>query len=239
MKLSLFYKPDIHSNDSVIILDELSSKHIIQVLRMKIGEQLQLTDGKGNLFTGKIKEDNRKKCSVTILQTLEIQPAASNIIIAISPIKNNSRFEWFLEKVTEIGVSQIVPIICERTEKQHFKYDRMNSILVSAMLQSQQVWLPVLHEPVKFTKYINDVKGEAGLQKFIAHCQDEESKVQLSNNLINKANSQLILIGPEGDFSKAEIDAALVNNFSPVALGSTRLRTETAGIVAAALLCNF
>ncbi len=239
MKLPLFYKPDIHSNDSVIILDELSSKHIIQVLRMMIGAQLQLTDGKGNLFTVKIKDDNRKKCSVTILQASKIQHPISNIIIAISPVKNNSRFEWFLEKATEIGVNQIVPILCERTEKQHFKYDRLNSILVSAMLQSQQVWLPVLKEPVKFIEYLNYVKDEAGLQKFIAHCEEEESKVQLTNKLINKSVDQLILIGPEGDFTKAEIEAAITNNFSPVALGSTRLRTETAGIVAAALLCNY
>ena len=239
MKLPLFYKPEIHSNDSLIILDELSSKHIIQVLRMHIGEQLQLTDGKGNLYTVQIKDDNRKKCSVSILQVSKIQHPKYNITIAISPVKNNSRFEWFLEKATEIGVSQIVPILCERTEKQHFKYDRMNSILVSAMLQSQQVWLPVLHEPVKITEYIRYVNEKQHLQKFIAHCQDEESKVQLRNKLINNATNQLILIGPEGDFSKTEIDTAHANNFIPVSLGNNRLRTETAGIVAATLLCNF
>ncbi len=238
MKLPLFYKPDISLNDEKVMLDEPASKHIIQVLRMHSGEQLQLTDGKGNLFTVQIKDDNRKKCLVTIIQTSEIQHSKSNIIIAISPVKNNSRFEWFLEKATEIGVAQIVPLICERTEKQHFKYDRMNSILVSAMLQSQQVWLPKLQEPKKFTEYIKNIKDNAAIQKFIAHCQDETSKVQLSTQLINRSNNQLILIGPEGDFTKTEIETALNNNFTAVALGNTRLRTETAGIVAASLLCN-
>lgn len=238
MKLPLFYKPDINTLDIEVVLDEYTSKHIIQVLRMKNGEQLQLTNGKGSLFTVEITDDNRKKCLVNILQKSEFQHPKSEITIAISPVKNNSRFEWFLEKATEIGVTQIIPILCERTEKQHFKFERMQGILVSAMLQSQQAWLPVLHEPVKFIKYIDDKKDEQGLQKYIAHCEDETNKVALVNKLQNNKDNKLILIGPEGDFTSAEINLALTHHFIPVSLGDTRLRTETAGIVAATLLCN-
>lgn len=236
MPLPFFYKENLVASGIDVVLDEVSSKHIIQVLRMQIDEQLQLTDGKGNLFTVKIKDDNRKKCSVTIIETSQIQHPKSNISIAISPLKNNSRFEWFLEKATEIGVAKIIPIICERTEKMHLKNERMNSILVSAMLQSQQVWLPVLNEPVKFIEYVNYVKNEAGLQKYIAHCKDENNKQPLTSKLINQFTNKLILIGPEGDFTTTEIETAIANDFIPVSLGNTRLRTETAGIVAAALL---
>jgi len=233
MSLPFFYKEDIDLTTTNVVLDEDTSKHIVQVLRMKNGEQLQLTNGKGNLFTCEITDDNRKKCAVTIIQKSEIANLKSKITIAISLIKNNTRLEWFLEKATEIGVNEIIPLICERTEKTAFKFERMKSILVSAMLQSQQTWLPVLHEPVKFTVLIKQAAQE---QKFIAHCEDENNKQQLTKEPINQLTNKLILIGPEGDFTTAEIKQALENNFIPVALGNTRLRTETAGIVAATLL---
>jgi 16S rRNA (uracil1498-N3)-methyltransferase len=145
-------------------------------------------------------------------------------------IKNTNRFEWFLEKATEIGVSEIIPIICERTEKQNFRHDRMKNILISAMLQSQQAWLPILHEPIKFLEV---VKNSSQQNKYIAHCSEEEKK-ELSNETSRK--SSIILIGPEGDFTKNEIELAIENKFVPVTLGDTRLRTETAGMVAAVLL---
>jgi 16S rRNA (uracil1498-N3)-methyltransferase len=247
MALPFFYKDNIDVTTTQVILDEDTSKHIVQVLRMQNGEQLQLTDGKGNLFTCAIKDDNRKKCTVAILKTINHpagsfgQPSTINVSIAISLIKNNSRFEWLLEKATEIGVNQIIPLICERTEKTAFKMERMKTILVSAMLQSQQTWLPVLQEPVKFLSFVTQANQQ---QKFIAHCGDESNKQPLANKLINSRNdrdvpqltSKLILVGPEGDFTNEEIEAALKNNFTPVALGQTRLRTETAGIVAATLL---
>jgi len=157
----------------------------------------------------------------------------SKIAIAISPVKNNTRFEWFLEKATEIGVTEIIPLICNRTEKTVFKFDRMKSILVSAMLQSQQCWLPVLHEPTKFNSLITSSTQQ---QKFIAHCIDD-AKRSLADLNNESLSSKIILIGPEGDFTADEIDLALQNQFSAVSLGATRLRTETAGIVAATLLC--
>lgn len=234
MALPFFYKEDLIASSIDVMLDEASSKHIVQVLRMQNGEQLQLTNGKGGLFTVEITDNNRKRCTVTVIQKSEITNLKSKIGIAISLVKNNTRFEWFLEKATEIGVSEIIPLVCNRTEKTTFKFDRMKSILVSAMLQSQQCWLPVLHEPTKFENLV--MKQLDDCTKYIAHCFSEESKMQLHLQ-ISKSSNQLICIGPEGDFTAGEIKLALQNDFSAVALGDTRLRTETAGIVAATLLC--
>jgi 16S rRNA (uracil1498-N3)-methyltransferase len=231
MALPFFYAEDIKTGFTQFVLNEDTSKHVAQVLRMQIGEQLQLTDGKGNLFTAEIAEDNRKKCVVEILSCSNQPKAEKKITIAISLVKNSTRFEWFLEKATEIGVSEIIPLLCSRTEKQHFRHDRMKNILISAMLQSQQTWLPKLHEPIKYTSFINLPDNN---KKFIAHCEVDEQRVELSN--YHPFMNTTILIGPEGDFSMEEIKLALQNNFIPVTLGNTRLRTETAGVVAATLL---
>jgi 16S rRNA (uracil1498-N3)-methyltransferase len=235
MALPFFYKEDITPNSTAVVLDEDTSKHIVQVLRMQNGEQLQLTDGKGNLFTCEIIDNNRKRCTVAIKQTTNHKPPTTNISIAISLIKNTNRFEWFLEKATEIGVTQIIPLICERTEKTAFKFERLNSILISAMLQSQQTHLPVLHQPQSFNHLA--IQPFSNYSKYIAHCEDEANKQPLHAQL-STLTSSLVLIGPEGDFTKAEIELALKNNFAPVSLGNTRLRTETAGMVSAVLLSN-
>ena len=238
MALPFFYKEDLIATDTSIVLDEATSKHIVQVLRMQNGEQLQLTNGKGDLITADITDNNRKKCTVNV-EKFKIQNSKFNITIAISPVKNNTRFEWFLEKATEIGVTNIIPLICERTEKQHFRHDRMNAILISAMLQSQQCWLPVLHEATKFNAVVSSSADE---QKFIAHCIDEASPPNRreKKNLVDVMNkglsTQIILIGPEGDFTADEVELALQNHFSAVSLGDTRLRTETAGLVAVTVL---
>ncbi len=236
MALPFFYKADINLTTTDVVLDEATSKHMVQVLRMQNGEQLQLTNGKGNLFTAAIIDDNRKKCTVKIIEQSEAANRQSTITIAISLLKNTTRFEWFLEKATEIGVTEIIPLICERTEKTAFKFDRCNSILISAMLQSQQTWLPILQEPVKMASM--QMGDYANGQKYIAHCEDEKNKQSITNQSINPPTNRLILIGPEGDFTKQEIEWALQNNFLPVSLGNTRLRTETAGVVAAVLLLN-
>lgn len=233
MALPFFYNNEINTNSTGLVLNEETSKHVVQVLRMKIGEQLQVTDGKGNLFIAEIVNDHKKKTEVKILSSSFIKSSSKKISIAISPVKNTSRFEWFLEKATEIGVDEIIPLICTRTEKQHFRYDRMNGILISAMLQSQQTWLPVLHETQPFEKFVS--KPFDNSQKYIAHCLPDENKESLHQHE-SPALHKLILIGPEGDFTAGEIAKALENNFMPVALGETRLRTETAGMVAAALL---
>ena len=231
MALPFFYISNYDAAQKEIVLDEDTSKHVVQVLRMKAGEQLNLTDGRGNLFTCEITDDNKKHCSVSVTTTSCQQLTRRKVSIAISLLKNTNRFEWFLEKATEIGVGEIIPLICERTEKEKFRQDRLQGIVISAMLQSQQCWLPVLQEPVQFEN-IEKWKSEKG-KNFIAHCIDGE-KAQLTNQLINQ--SSLICIGPEGDFTSTEIELALLHQFIPVTLGKTRLRTETAGVAAATLL---
>ncbi len=246
MPLPFFYIESFSDNQSYLTLSEETSKHIIQVLRMKEGEHLQLTNGKGQIVTAELIQEHKKATEVKAISTSHITPRTSDITIAISLIKNNSRFEWFLEKATEIGVSEIIPLICDRTEKQNFRHDRMNNILISAMLQSQQAWLPKLQEPTMFKEIIKTLTAQ---NKYIAHCEQQE-KINFSNILNSNKKEQtsqvlprgedlggaLILIGPEGDFTKDEIDSAKQNNFMPVSLGETRLRTETAGIVACVLL---
>ena len=235
MVLPYFYSDQIKKDSSQLILNEDTSKHVVQVLRMKVGEQLQLTDGKGNLFTVELTDDHKKKATVKILSSTFVASSGKKVSIAISLLKNAGRLEWFLEKATEIGVNEIIPLICTRTEKQHFRFDRMNGILISAMLQSQQAWLPVLHEPTQFDKLIMRQFDEC--QKLLAYCLPDDRKKFLHNQITRSPN-HLILIGPEGDFTNKEIESALNNNFLAVALGETRLRSETAGIVAATLLCN-
>lgn len=235
MALPFFYIEEIHAAQKLVVLNEETSKHVVQVLRMKIDEQLLLTNGKGGLFTCNIVDEHRKKCVVEIVESTQTEPSLKKITIAISLVKNNTRFEWFLEKATEIGISVIVPLICERTEKQNFRQDRMQGILTSAMLQSQQSWMPQLSEPIKYSTFVKD---NTIADSFIAHCLDHR-KDELADRLkTNFSPETLILIGPEGDFSNEEIALALQHNFIPVSLGATRLRTETAGMVAATLLSN-
>jgi len=235
MALPFFYTKEINSLQSKFVLNEETSKHIVQVLRMQNGERLNLTDGVGNIYLSTISDNNKRSCVVEINSILNTEKPLPDIIIGISILKNASRFEWFLEKATEIGVNEIVPLLCERTERAHFRHERMNGILISAMLQSQQTWLPILHQPIKFSDLV--ISQFDNSLKFIAHCE-EEKKQSITHHSISKSSNQIILIGPEGDFSKEEIALALQNNFIPVTLGKTRLRSETAGIVAATLLCN-
>lgn len=231
MALPFFYSEDIEIDTTQFTLNEDTSKHVVQVLRMQIGDRLQLTDGKGNLFMAEIIDDNRKKSLVKILSCSNHPTIEKRITIAISLVKNSTRFEWFLEKATEIGVREIIPLICSRTEKQHFRHDRIKSILISAMLQSQQSWLLKMLEPVKFSTFVQQpFEG----QQFIAHCEDSKPRNELTT--YQPFNTATILIGPEGDFSVDEIELALNHNFKPVVLGETRLRTETAAVVAATLL---
>lgn len=231
MNLPFFYIDFLDAQWSAYTLSEETSKHIVQVLRKGKDDLLQLTDGKGNVLTASIVDDHKKKCVVKKISFETIPALQHKITIAISLIKNTSRFEWFLEKVTEIGVSTIIPLICHRTEKQHFRLDRMKGILISAMLQSKQAWLPELQEPVLYQEVI---KKNVAANKFIAHCDDDTTKIQLAS--LKKSSSSIILIGPEGDFTNEEIALAQSNHYTAVSLGNNRLRTETAGVVAVSLL---
>lgn len=229
MSLPLFFASNLQQDD--FILDEDSSKHIIGVLRKEAGEQVQLTDGKGTRITASITDPHRKRCAVRVIARVMEPQAKPQVSIAISLVKNPSRFEWFLEKATELGVGEIIPLLCARTEKEKFRADRLDGILNSAMLQSQQVWKPRLHEPLAFQKVLSCSAEE----KFIAHCE-EGNKKELGAYLQNTTGSRIILIGPEGDFTPQEIDEAIAAGFIAVSLGNTRLRTETAGMAAAVLM---
>lgn len=230
MDVPVFFLDNLSFAD-VVTLNEETSKHVVQVLRMKMRERLQLTDGAGNLFTAEILDEHKKKCTVKIVERQVIARKQQEVCIAISLLKNTSRFEWFLEKATEVGVSEIIPLLCERTEKQHFRYDRMKQIVISAMMQSKQVWMPNLHQPTALTSIIENSNYKT---KLVAHCHNDIKGFVTD---YRKQPSVQIFIGPEGDFTSDEISLALTNEFLPVSLGETRLRTETAGVVAATILC--
>jgi len=233
MQLPFFFQENLPEAETFKLSEE-TSRHIVQVLRMRENENLLVTNGKGQVLTTRLIKANKKNAEVQIISESVFPQIAPPINIGISPIKNTNRFEWFLEKTTEMGVSSIHPIICERTEKSHFRFDRMKNIMVSAMLQSRQSWLPILHEPVNFKMIIEDQRYK---NKYIAHCIEGE-KNHLNKEVISNRDQIVILIGPEGDFTKEEVTDALENNYVPISLGETRLRTETAGIVAAVLLLN-
>jgi len=234
MLLPFFFHPSIPDAGIVLTLEEDASKHIISVLRMQVGERILLTDGAGRQAITVISGDHRKRCSVTVESVEWVPVRKPRTTMAVSPLKNASRYEWFLEKATELGVNAIVPLICQRTEKAHLRRDRLQGILVSALLQSRQAWLPEFPEPIPFLEYLKSSAAEDGV-KFIAHCEPGDKK-ELTSAKPDPHDDRIILIGPEGDFSPLEIEAALAAGWSSVSLGPTRLRTETAAIFAASLL---
>jgi 16S rRNA (uracil1498-N3)-methyltransferase len=225
--MQLFYNPSITETDTSFVFDKEESKHIIKVLRKKEIDILHVTNGLGFLFTTEITIASDNKCTVKIIAIEKQEVPKFQLHLAVAPTKMNERYEWFLEKATEIGIQEITPIICEHSERKVIKTDRFQKILESAMKQSLHCYLPKLNEPITFKEFL---KKEQNGQKFIAHCEATDKK-SLKNEL--KVNKDVtILIGPEGDFSIKEIQWALENNFIPVSLGATRLRTETAAIVA-------
>ncbi|MEZ5103241.1 MAG: 16S rRNA (uracil(1498)-N(3))-methyltransferase [Draconibacterium sp.] len=232
--MQLFYVP--HISDAEIILDETESKHAIKVLRLLAGDAVQLIDGKGNFYEAEISDTNPKKCKLLILKTTkEFGKKDFKVHIAIAPTKNIDRFEWFLEKCTEIGIDEITPLLSDHSERKTIKPDRLEKILVSAIKQSLKAYLPKLNELTSFKELIQNSNAR---QKYIAHCYDGE-KIHLKDEAL-KNSDVLILIGPEGDFSREEVEFAVQNGFKEVSLGDARLRTETAGIVACHIvnLCN-
>ena len=225
--MQLFYNPTINESTNSFSFDKEESKHIIKVMRKKGGDILFVTNGLGYLFTTEITLGSDIKCTVKILSIEKSEKKKYQIHLAVAPTKMNDRYEWFLEKATEIGVSEITPIICEHSERKFVKTDRFEKIILSAMKQSAQVYLPKLNDPITFKEFISN-KHEG--QLFIGHCEETDKK---SLKSVLKLNSDsTFLIGPEGDFSSKEITLAIENKFIPVSLGETRLRTETAAIVA-------
>ncbi|WP_225037111.1 16S rRNA (uracil(1498)-N(3))-methyltransferase [Winogradskyella sp. SM1960] len=225
--MQLFYNANISENDTSFSFDKDESRHIAKVLRKTIGDTLHITNGNGWLFTAEITLADQKHCTVSILSKSKEPKRNYNLHLAVAPTKMNDRYEWFLEKATEIGVESITPIICDHSERKVVKIERFEKIIQSAMKQSLHYYLPKLNAPITFKDFMNqDFKG----QIFIAHCEETDKKSLKSQ--LQPAEDITILIGPEGDFSVKEIEMALQHQFIPVTLGETRLRTETAAIVA-------
>ncbi|WP_460218833.1 16S rRNA (uracil(1498)-N(3))-methyltransferase [Psychroserpens sp. MEBiC05023] len=225
--MQLFYNADLKSTDTEIRFSKEESRHIVKVLRKSIGDTLNITNGKGWLFSAEINIAGIKNCIASIKTTVFQPKKEYTLHLAVAPTKMNDRYEWFLEKATEIGIDVITPIFCDNSERRIIKAERFEKILQSAMKQSLHCYLPILNKAVSFKEFIK--QSNEG-QTFIAHCEETE---RLSLKQALKTNQDVtILIGPEGDFSTKEIELAIKNNFKPVMLGETRLRTETAAIVA-------
>ena len=226
--LPLFYFPSLAPSLADIDLDDTIRHHAATVLRMSEGEKMLLTNGKGLSATATIISSTKKQLTVQLHDFIEHPDVSRKMILGISLLKNAARFEWMLEKVTEIGITEIYPLRCERTEKQHYKKERFEQIIISACLQSQQFHFPVLHEPIALSEMLNHSLPN---QKYIAHCMEGDKQL-----LSHPSGDAALLVGPEGDFTTQEINDALAQQFIPVSLGNTRLRTETAGVVGAVLL---
>ena len=225
--MQLFYNPQIDEKTESFSFDKEESKHIIKVLRKKDTDILFVTNGMGLLFETEIILASDNKCTVKILAIEKAKPSNFYLHLVVAPTKMNDRYEWFLEKATEIGVDEITPIICDRSERKVINKDRFEKIILTALKQSNALFLPKLNEAVSFKDFIK--RKNKGLQ-LIAHC--EETNKKSLKSVLRPNENATILIGPEGDFSEKEIALALENNFIPVSLGNTRLRTETAAVVA-------
>jgi 16S rRNA (uracil1498-N3)-methyltransferase len=225
--MQLFYNSTIDETTESFSFDKDESKHIIKVLRKKDTDILFVTNGLGLLFKTEITLASDNKCTVQILSIDKTESSKFQMHLAVAPTKMNDRYEWFLEKATEIGIHEITPIICDRSERKTVNKERFEKIILTAMKQSNALFLPKLNEAITFKEFIK--RKNEGLQ-LIAHCE-ETGKKSLKSVLKPNENVTL-LIGPEGDFSEKEIALAIENNFIPVSLGNTRLRTETAAIVA-------
>ena len=225
--MQVFYAPDL--DGAVHILDENESRHIVKVLRMKKGMSVNLIDGKGTLYEGEIQDDNLRRCVIKVTSSIRnFESRNYNLHIAISPLKNTDRFEWFVEKCVELGIDSITPLLCHNTEKQSVKLDRINGIIVAAMKQSLKAKITTLNKPVDFREFI--LNKYVGV-RMIAHCNISYSRTNLGN-IYKKGNNAIILIGPEGDFTDEEIMMAAGSEYTGVSLGPARLRAETAGVAA-------
>ena len=220
--MQLFYNANLTEDTQQFTFDKTESRHIVRVLRKKLGDQLFITNGKGILFTSEITIADDKNCLVNIISVDEkSKPRNYHLHIAMAPTKNIDRFEWFLEKATEIGIDEITPLLCERSERKNIKSERLEKIIESAMKQSLKFHLPILNPLISFSDFI---KKDFESNLFIAHCEKSDRK-PLKPTLQPKQNA-IILIGPEGDFSKSEIEKAIQHKFTPITLGESRLRTE-------------
>ncbi len=224
--MNIFYEPNFDSDS--FILSKSESHHCVKVLRMREGEALQITDGKGTLYEGRLEKADLKGCMVKITDAGHVSKERTfNLHIAIAPTKSIDRFEWFLEKATECGIDVITPILCEHSERKIIKSERLEKLLVAAMKQSCRTYLPELNPLISFSEFIKEDHKES---RYIAHCA-EGKKLHLVNDY-SPGNDVIIVIGPEGDFSEKEISLAEASDYKAISMGKYRLRTETAAIAA-------
>lgn len=222
----LFYTQKIENGFAV--LEEEEAQHLFHVLRKKAGDTIRLTDGKGRFYEADIADAGKRQVLARILSVTEVPPLRkARLHVAIAPTKQMERIEWFLEKATEIGIEEITPILCRRSERDSVRADRLEKILVSAMKQSLRATLPLLHPLTRFDDF---VKNTPGAQKFIAWCASEP--LPHLKEALRPDQDAVIMIGPEGDFSPEEVQLAYARDFRGVSLGQARLRTETAGLLA-------
>jgi 16S rRNA (uracil1498-N3)-methyltransferase len=227
--MNLFYHPNSNPESTQIIFEKEESRHITKVLRKTEGDVLHITNGKGFMFSATLASVGTKQSIANITEVVKQEPLPYRLHMAVAPTKNNDRFEWFLEKATEIGIHTITPIICDHSERKIIKPERFERIIESAMKQSLKAYKPVLEAAVSFSEYMRQTSETSGV-KYIAHCYDTPKK--LFKNVVQARRELSILIGPEGDFSHKELQIANDNGFEGVSLGSSRLRTETAAITA-------
>lgn len=225
---SIFYAPECTSSEGTKQLSEEESQHAVKVLRLKEGDNIIVVNGAGGYYKARITNSHHKRCEFEIIDAFEhFGKRDYRLHIAIAPTKNIERLEWFIEKVTEIGIDEITPVICRYSERKLIKPERLEKIIVSAAKQSLKAYFPKLNTVCNFNEFI---KNYSASQKYIAHCYDTDKTT--FKNILQKKDNVLVLIGPEGDFSTEEVELAIKNGFSPISLGESRLRTETAGIVA-------
>ncbi len=231
--MQLFFNSQLEAKDlaigNEIFLPEVEAVHAIRVLRHQIGDNLWITDGAGHLLEGKIIAISKKECRLRI-ESIDFKPKSwkNKIHIAIAPTKNMSRIEWFVEKATEIGIDEITIVICEHSERRNINLERLDNVMVAAMKQSLKLWAPKLYGPIRLNDFL---ERESGSNLFIAHLTGEDNQPHLSKSILN-ATEITVLIGPEGDFSKMELEMAAKKSWQAVHLGSERLRTETAALYA-------
>ncbi len=229
--MQLFYAPNFTTPDYTLPEDE--SKHCIRVLRLTQGSSLHITDGKGNLFCCTVEDPHPKRCRIRVVEHLsEYDKLPYELTMAVAPTKNSDRYEWFLEKATEIGIKEVYPLLTSHSERKVVKHEREQRVITAAMKQSLKAYHPTLHP---LTPIAELLKMEFNGDKFIAHCEPSDQKRPLPE-LIQKGVATMVLVGPEGDFSPEEIAMALENGFREVSLGTQRLRTETAAVVATTMV---
>lgn len=230
--MQLFFDGNFIPDQSTFLIEKEESKHILRVLRKNIGDILYITNGKGEACKAEVCNIISKQCEVKILEKYTEPPLPYHLHIAIAPTKSSDRFEYFLEKSTEIGINQITPLLCDNSERKRLNLSRCEKIIQSAMKQSQRYHLPQLNDILDFKSFLN--LNFKGFKTCIAHCEDHQKS--LFRHVACQEEKVLILIGPEGDFTPDEIQLALSKNFKAVSLGDKRLRTETAGIVASTIM---